>query len=110
MGSDPRIGEAKGEDELLSLLDSRQNGRVYQLERDIALLEREGRPLSANADLSEMLLERAPLYARVRDAVVVNNASPEDAAHRDAILRATNGKASRFSCAYKPGATKAHTW
>ena len=60
----------------------RQNGRVYQLERDIAMLEREGRPLSTNANLSEMLAQRAPLYARVRDVLIKNDASPEDAAHR----------------------------
>ncbi len=58
----------------------RQNGRVYEIERTLSLLAREGRPLSDRADLSEMLRERAPLYARVRDACIQNNAAAEDAA------------------------------
>lgn len=58
----------------------RQNGRVYEIERDLSLLAREGRPLSAAADLTEMQRERAPLYARFRDAKIQNNASAETAA------------------------------
>jgi len=60
----------------------KQNGRIYQLERDVALLPREGRPLSRDADLYAMQRERAPLYARFRDAVVWNDATPEEAAAR----------------------------
>ena len=60
----------------------KQNGRIYQIERALDQLARDGRPLSANADLSAMLLERTPLYAAFRDASIVNNASPEDAAKR----------------------------
>ena len=60
----------------------KQNGRIYQIERDGSLLAREGRPLSIGMDLDAMLEERAPLYARFRDAAVVNDAAPEDAAKR----------------------------
>lgn len=60
----------------------KQNGRIYQIERALDQLARDGRPLSANADLSAMLSERAPLYAAFRDANIVNDTSPEDAAKR----------------------------
>ena len=60
----------------------KQNGRIYQIERDVTLLPREGRPLSQRTDLGEMLRERAPLYARFRDASIANAAAPEDAATR----------------------------
>ena len=58
----------------------RQNGRVYQLERDVSLLHREGRPLSEHADLAAMYEERLPLYARFRDTVMDNNHPAEDTA------------------------------
>ena len=58
----------------------KQNGRIYQIERDLSLLPREGRPLSQTADLQAMLRERAPLYARFRDAHIANETTPEDAA------------------------------
>jgi shikimate dehydrogenase len=60
----------------------KQNGRIYQIERELSLLPREGRPLSQTADLHAMLRERAPLYARFRDANIGNDTSPEDAATR----------------------------
>lgn len=37
-----------------------QNGRIYQLVRDLSLLPTEGRPLSQGADLAAMWRERAP--------------------------------------------------
>ncbi|MPN25118.1 Shikimate kinase [bioreactor metagenome] len=58
----------------------KQNGRIYQIERALSLLPREGRPLSQAADLNTMLRERAPLYARFRDASISNKTTPEDAA------------------------------
>jgi shikimate dehydrogenase len=58
----------------------KQNARIYQIERDLALLPREGRPLSRAADLSAMQRERAPLYARFRDVGIANGTTPEDAA------------------------------
>ena len=60
----------------------RQNGRIYQIARETTQLAREGRPLSAHADLDAMQRERAPLYRRFRDAEIANDASPEDAAQR----------------------------
>lgn len=60
----------------------KQNGRIYQIERKLPLLAREGRPLSAGADLARMLRERAPLYARFRDAAVASDTTPEDVAKR----------------------------
>ena len=36
----------------------KQNGRIYELERALSLLPREGRPLSQSGDLSEMLPSR----------------------------------------------------
>ena len=50
-----------------------QNGRIYHLMRDPALLPREGRPLSEKADLEAMFRERLPLYERFRDAAIDNN-------------------------------------
>ena len=60
----------------------KQNGRIYELERALSLLPREGRPLSQSGDLSEMLLERAPLYKRFRDVAIYNDTTPEEAAQR----------------------------
>ncbi len=72
-------GVVKDEQNLSPL---RQNGRIYQLERALSLLPREGRPLSMHADLRTILQERAPCYARFRDCAVENDAAPEDAAAR----------------------------
>ena len=58
----------------------RQNGRIYQITRDISLLPREGRPLSLATDMETMLRERAPLYARFRNASIANDTTPEAAA------------------------------
>jgi Shikimate 5-dehydrogenase len=58
----------------------RQNGRICQLLRDTALLARAGRPLSAGADLSALWAERAPLYARFRDAAIENSGTAEETA------------------------------
>lgn len=57
-----------------------QNGRIYHLVRDLALLPTEGRPLSQNADLAAMWAERSPLYAGFRDAVIDNSGAVEDTA------------------------------
>ena len=57
-----------------------QNGRIYQLVRDLSLLPTEGRPLSQGADLGAMWRERAPLYRRFRDAEIDNNGTVEDTA------------------------------
>ena len=57
-----------------------QNGRIYQLVRDLNALPTDGRPLSQGADLAAMWKERAPLYAAFRDAAMGNNGTVEDAA------------------------------
>ena len=57
-----------------------QNGRIYQLVRDLSLLPTEGRPLSQGADLAAMWRERAPLYRRFRDAEIDNSGTVEDTA------------------------------
>ena len=57
-----------------------QNGRIYQLVRNLTLLPTEGRPLSQGADLAAMWRERAPLYQRFRDAEIDNNGAVEDTA------------------------------
>lgn len=51
----------------------RRSGLVYHIVRDISRLPRDGRPLSANADLEKMQREREPLYCAMRDRVVENN-------------------------------------
>jgi shikimate kinase len=58
----------------------RQNGRIYHLERDPALLPRNGRPLSQTSDLSGMYRERLPAYRRFRDAVIDCSGSIAEAA------------------------------
>lgn len=57
-----------------------QNGRIYQITRDVESLPREGRPLSQNADLIALYQERLPLYTRFRDAVVDNGGAAEQTA------------------------------
>ena len=59
-----------------------QNGRIYHLSRPLELLEREGRPLSENADLELLYKERLPLYQRFRDVEIANNSSIKEAAER----------------------------
>ena len=50
-----------------------QNGRIYQLIRDLSLLPVEGRPISQKTPLEELYQKRAPLYKSFRDAAVDNN-------------------------------------
>ena len=57
-----------------------QNGRIYQLERDLALLPVDGRPISQKTPLEELARKRTPLYQAFRDVLVSNNAAPSDAA------------------------------
>lgn len=57
-----------------------QNGRIYHLIRDLNALPTEGRPLSQGADLAAMWAERAPLYARFRDAVTENSGTVDETA------------------------------
>jgi len=55
-----------------------QNGTIFWLTRDLTVLDREGRPLSQNADLAAMFEKREPRYRRFADWVIDNNGSPED--------------------------------
>jgi len=57
-----------------------QNGRIYELLRNPEKLAREGRPLSQGADLTALYAQRAPLYARFRDASADNNRPAEETA------------------------------
>ena len=70
-------GAVKDENNYLPLC---QNGRIYYLERELELLSREGRPLSANADLGKMFEERLPAYMRFKDVTVKNDRGEADAA------------------------------
>jgi shikimate dehydrogenase len=60
----------------------KQNGTVFFIERELCLLESEGRPLSKSGDLREMYARRLPLYERFADIKIQNNASPEAAADK----------------------------
>lgn len=53
-----------------NFLPVKRTSRIYHLERDVSSLPREGRPLSKNADLEKMYIERLPLYIRFRDKVI----------------------------------------
>lgn len=57
-----------------------QNAVVVWLQRDIDKLPRDGRPLSARADLNEMYRRRAPMYSAFADMTADNNGTPEAAA------------------------------
>ena len=55
-----------------------QNGIIIRLTRDPANLEREGRPLSVNADLKRMAEVRNPMYERFADHSISNDGTPEE--------------------------------
>ena len=57
-----------------------QNGRIYQITRDIDELSTEGRPLSQNANLVDLAAERAPLYAHFQDTIIRNDGTAADTA------------------------------
>ena len=65
------------------------NSRIVWIRRDISLLPRDGRPLSAGADLQAMYARRAPMYARFADVQTENNGTAEETA--DAVIRALGG-------------------
>ena len=62
-----------------------QNGRIYQLDRDLDLLPIDGRPVSQKTSVQELYAKRAPMYASFRDVLIGNDAGIDDAA--DAIWR-----------------------
>ncbi len=58
-----------------------RSARVYYVERDVALLSTDGRPLSTSRErLREMLAERTPSYLACSDVSVKNDHRPEDTA------------------------------
>ena len=59
-----------------------QNGTIFWLQRDLALLPKDGRPISQRSDLTALYAQRAPLYARFADAVIDNNGMPEETVHK----------------------------
>ena len=59
-----------------------QNGVIFWLVRDLSELDREGRPLSQNADLAAMFAAREPRYRRFADHIIDNNGTPEETADR----------------------------
>lgn len=52
-----------------------QNGRIYQLDRDLSKLPVDGRPISQKTSAEELYQKRAPLYQNFRDVQVDNNNS-----------------------------------
>ena len=55
-----------------------QNGTIFCLNRSLARLPTEGRPLSQASRLEEMYRIRKPLYDRFADHEIDNNGAPED--------------------------------
>jgi len=66
-----------------------QNGEIYWIQRKIADLPTDGRPLSQNNKLEEMYHIREPLYDKFRDWIIDNDRQPEDAAKQ--ILHIVEG-------------------
>ena len=65
-----------------------QNGTILWLQRDLAALPTDGRPLSQAGKLEAMYALRRPLYARFADHTISNNGSVEEtvAAVKEALL------------------------
>ena len=59
-----------------------QNGTIFCLDRDIASLPTDGRPLSQAGQLAEMYRIRKPLYKRFADYHIDSNATPQEAANQ----------------------------
>lgn len=59
-----------------------QNGTIIWLQRDIAQLPTDGRPLSQQGKLQEMYAMRRPMYQRFADLTIENSGSIEDAVEK----------------------------
>jgi shikimate kinase len=60
-----------------------QNGRIYEIVRDLDKLALDGRPLSKDRDtLIKMQEIRKPMYEAFRDVIVENDTSPEHTAEK----------------------------
>lgn len=56
-----------------------QNGTIVWIQRDTALLSRDGRPISLRSDLDELYEKRKECYERFSDIIADNNGTVEDA-------------------------------
>lgn len=59
-----------------------QNGRIFWLKRDIAILPTDGRPISQTTDLNKLFECRRPLYEAFADEIIENNGTLADAAEK----------------------------
>ena len=57
-----------------------QNGILYQLDRELSLLAKDGRPISLSMDLGDLFNIRKPMYDSFRDCLIDNNRTPQEAA------------------------------
>ena len=55
-----------------------QNGTIFWIQRDLAALPTEGRPLSQKTKAEEMYRIRKPLYEAFADHIINNDGDPED--------------------------------
>ena len=55
-----------------------QNGKLFWLRRDLAMLPTDGRPLSQRQSLDAMYTRREPLYSSFADHIIDNNGTPEE--------------------------------
>ena len=61
----------------------RQNAEIYQIKRDLNLLEMSGRPLSkSRAEIEKIYKKRKPIYEKFQNGAVENNGSIESAAQK----------------------------
>ena len=59
-----------------------QNGQIFCLERNLAQLATDGRPLSQSSNMDQMYRVRKPLYEKFADHRIDNNGTPSHAAAR----------------------------
>ena len=59
-----------------------QNGTIVWLQRDTALLPKDGRPISQRSDLKELYEKRRPRYERFADLVIENSGSVRETAEK----------------------------
>ena len=59
-----------------------QNGMMIWLKRDLAVLPKDGRPISLQSDLTELYAKREPLYRRFADAIVENDGGVDETLER----------------------------
>ena len=67
-----------------------QNGTIYWLQRDLASLPTDGRPLSQGGRLDEMYRIRKPLYEQFADQIVPNTGTVKETV--EMILKGRNSK------------------